>query len=53
MCIYMGIMIIYHGKTNPMYNAHKKVGAHYTWQNTVGVFFPFCVPVVGLFHILF
>ena len=33
----MGIMITYHvhnnGYNNPMYNAHKNVGAHYPWQN--------------------
>ena len=35
----MGIMITYHGYNNghdnPMYNAHKTVGIHYTWQNMV------------------
>ena len=35
----MGIMITDHGYNNwynnPVYNAHKNVGAHYTWQNTV------------------
>ena len=33
----MAIMITYHGYSNghnnPMYNMHKNVGAHYTWQN--------------------
>ena len=28
-------MISNHGYNNPVYNAHKNVGAHYTWQNTV------------------
>ena len=32
----MGMMITYHGCNNPVYNAHKNVGAHYTRQNTVG-----------------
>ena len=31
----MGIMITYHGYNNPIYNAHKNMGAHYTWQNPV------------------
>ena len=31
----MGIMIIYHEHDNPVSNAHKNKGAHYTWQNTV------------------
>ena len=30
----MGIMNTYHGYNNPMYNAHKNIGAHYAWQNT-------------------
>ena len=33
----MGIMITYHeysnGYNNLMYNAHKNVDVHYTWQN--------------------
>ena len=28
----MGIMITYHGYNNPVNNAHKNVGAHYTRQ---------------------
>ena len=32
-------MITYHeynnGYNNPVYNAHKNLGVHYTWQNTV------------------
>ena len=32
-------MITYHGcnngYNNPVYNANRNVGAHYTWQNTV------------------
>ena len=36
-----GTMITYHGcsngNNNPMYNVHKTVGAHCTWQNTVFV----------------
>ena len=31
----MGIMITYDGYNNPVYDAHKNVGAHYIWQNTV------------------
>ena len=35
----MCIMTTYHrynnGYNNPVYNAHKSVGAHYTQQNTV------------------
>ena len=31
----MGIMITCHGYNNPMYNAHKNVGAHYEQQNMV------------------
>ena len=31
----MGILIIYHGYNNPMYNVHKNMSAHYTQQNTV------------------
>ena len=35
----MGIMITYHGynngNNNPIYNAHKNVDMHYTWQNIV------------------
>ena len=30
----MGIMITYHGYNNPLYNMHRKVGVHYTQQNT-------------------
>ena len=34
----MGIMVTHHGYNNgynnPIYNAHKNAGAHYTWQNT-------------------
>lgn len=32
-------MIAYHAYnseySNPMYNVHKNVDAHYTWQNTI------------------
>ena len=28
-------MITYHGHNNPLYKAHKNVGAHYIRQNTV------------------
>ena len=39
----MGIMTTYHGSNNeynnPMYNAHKNVGAHYMQQNMVNVTF--------------
>ena len=31
----MGIMTTYHGYNNPVYNAHKNVGVHGTWQNMV------------------
>ena len=30
----MDIMITYDGYNNTMYNTHKNMGAHYTWQNT-------------------
>ena len=39
-----GIMITHHGHndggghSNPTYNTHRKVGAHYTWQNTAFYF---------------
>ena len=29
----MGVMITYHGYNNPVYNAHRNVGVHCTWQN--------------------
>ena len=28
----MGIMITYHGYNNSVYNAHKNMGACYTWE---------------------
>ena len=31
----MGIMIIYHGHDNAMYDAHKSVDVRYTWHNAV------------------
>ena len=31
--LYMGIMIIYHGYNNPMYNAHENMHVHYTWEH--------------------
>ena len=33
-------MITYHGYNNgdPMYNTHKSMGPHYTWQNMVNYF---------------
>ena len=35
----MGMMIMYHGYNNeynnPIYNVHRNVGVHYTWQNMV------------------
>ena len=47
----MGIMITDHGYNNwynnPVYNAHKNVGAHYTWQNTVDYRFE-CAPLPSL-----
>ena len=37
----MGMMITDHEYNNeynnPMHNAHKNVGVHYTWQNTVNI----------------
>ena len=33
----MGIMVTYHRHNNTMYNVHKNVGAHYTWQNVVNL----------------
>ena len=29
------MVITYRGYNNPVYNAHKNVGVHRTWQNTV------------------
>ena len=31
----MVIVITYQGHNNSMYNGHKNMGTHYTWQNTV------------------
>ena len=31
----MDMMITYHGYDNPVYDAHKNVGAHYTRQTMV------------------
>ena len=35
MHILHGYNVTYHGYNNPMYEAHKTVGAHYTQQNMV------------------
>ena len=33
--LHMGIMIIYHGYNNHVYDAHKNTEAHYMWQSKV------------------
>ena len=51
----MGVMNTYHGYNNgynnAMYNAHKNVGAHYTQQNTVILFYAcFCLKMPYLMY---
>ena len=33
--IHGGIMIIYPGYNNPVYNVHENVGAHYAWEHII------------------
>ena len=43
----MGVMITCRGYNNPAYDAHKNVGAHYTWQNIAGTIVAFRVRIIG------